>query len=198
MNIPLRLLLTFLLLPWAHAADYDEVIKIKDDKDREVLSLKRRGDDLKIEIAGKSPEVLRAKKKESGKRKYELEGGGVVCEIKYDGSDFKIRKTDGSLIWKVGIDGNKMKWRRTESGDSPYALKISDSEQVKILVKEQEIGRVKFYGDKVKVKDAKGVTRFESNTSATYPMFGALLFTDIPLRERALIMGELMLHFAKK
>ena len=181
------------------AADYDQVIKIKDGKDQEVMSLKRRGDDVKIEIPGENL-VLRAKKKSSGKRKYEAEGKGTVCEVKYSGDDFKIRELDGSLIWKVGIDGNKIKWRKTEDGDSPYALKISDSEQVKILKNEKEIGRVKFYSatSKVKVKDTKGDTLFESNSDAFYPLYGALMFNEISLRDRGLIMGELLLHFAKK
>lgn len=58
---------------------------------------------------------LRGALKGSGKRKYALDNGAEVLEVKSGDGSFKVRKSDGSLLWKVKMDPNK--------------IKVSDNEQ---------------------------------------------------------------------
>ena len=52
---------------------------------------------------------LRGYKRENGKRKYALDNGPEVLEIKPGEGHFKVRKPDGILLWKVKMDPNKIK-----------------------------------------------------------------------------------------
>jgi hypothetical protein len=52
---------------------------------------------------------LRGSSRESGKRKYALDNGPEVLEVKPGEGHFKVRKPDGSLLWKVKMDPNKIK-----------------------------------------------------------------------------------------
>jgi hypothetical protein len=52
---------------------------------------------------------LRGYSRENGKRKYALDHGPEVLEIKPGEGHFKVRKTDGTLLWKVKMDPNKIK-----------------------------------------------------------------------------------------
>ena len=52
---------------------------------------------------------LRGYSRENGKRKYSLDNGPEVLEVKPGEGHFKVRKPDGVLLWKVKMDTNKIK-----------------------------------------------------------------------------------------
>jgi hypothetical protein len=65
---------------------------------------------LEIDYAeGGQKHHLRGSSRESGKRKYALDNGPVVIEVKPGDGSFKVRTPDGKLLWKVKMDTNKIK-----------------------------------------------------------------------------------------
>ncbi len=173
------------------ATEWTEKIKIKSADDKRVLEVKWNAMKVKVEIGEEgSPQVLKGESRDNGKRKYGLEGGSPICEVKSDSNSFKLRSTDGKLLWKVKIDGEKIKISDNEENANPYVLKMKE-DKVKIEENDMEIGEVKFYPDKVKVKNLAGDELFASNTTHRSVAYGLLLMSKIPPTERGVIMAEL-------
>jgi hypothetical protein len=154
----------------------------------------KNGTQTKIEIGPEgSTQILRGEMRTNGKRKYEMEGGKVIAEVKADEDAFKLRTIDGKLLWKVKLAPDKIKISDNEENQNPYELKMRDDD-VKVEENDAEIGKVNFYSDRarVKVKDAGGKEMFESNTDQRSVAFGVLLMSRIPDTERYIIMAELL------
>lgn len=180
-------------LPAESTEQYTGKVKIKTPDDATVVEIKFKGaDDAKIEFGGK---VLRAKNKDSGKRKYEQEGGPVVAEVKSGDDGFKVRTPDGKLLWKVKFSEDKIKISDNEENANPFELKMKDGDRVKITKNDSEIGEVKFYKDRQKVKVKAGETeKYESNTDLYSGAYGVLLMDAIPEQERNIIIAELLMR----
>ncbi|HSE97350.1 MAG TPA: hypothetical protein VLD57_03705 [Blastocatellia bacterium] len=179
----------------AAAASDSNRIKIKTPDENAVVEFHLRGEEPKIEYSsGGQAKVLRAHPKDSGKRKYELEGGGVIAEIKSDADSFKLRMPDGRLLWKVKLSEDKIKISDNEEGNNPFVLEVKGQDRIKVMKNEQEIGQVNFYADrsKIKVKTASDQEVFESNTNRFSAMYGVLLMEGIAEPERFIIMSELL------
>jgi hypothetical protein len=173
--------------------EYTQQIKIKTPDDVRVVEIKN-GTQTKIEIGPEgSTQILRGEMRSNGKRKYEMEGGKVIAEVKADEDAFKLRSIDGKLLWKVKLDPDKIKISDNEENQNPYELKMRDDD-VKVEENQTELGKVNFYSDraKVKVKDAGGAELFESNTDQRSVAYGVLLMSRIPDTERYIIMAELL------
>ena len=175
-----------------------EKIKIKTPDDRLVVEFKPGGaENVKIEYgANEGAQVLRGELGKNDKRKYQLEGGGQIVEVKLGDDGFKVRTPAGALLWKVKISDDKIKISNNEENANPFVLSVKGDDRVKVLQNETEIGEVKFYRDrqKVKVKDAGEQELFESNTDHYSAMYGVLLMQQIPDPERYVIMAELLLR----
>ncbi|MCI0489061.1 MAG: hypothetical protein L0229_20915 [Blastocatellia bacterium] len=170
-------------------------IKIKTPDDRTLVEFKSDGENLSIEFSSDGQvKSLRGELKESGKRKYALEGGGQVAEVKADEKAFKVRTADGRLLWKVKLAEDKIKISDNEEGLNPFVLDIKSDDRIKVLRDAEEIGKVNFYRDraKVKVKDARDAELFDSNTDRYSAMYGVLLMDRIPETERYIIMAEIL------
>lgn len=176
------------------AGQYDEKIKLKTPEGERIAEFKLGEDAVKVEFGPEgSVNILKGKLRDDGKRKYEIEGGMVVAEVKGDAGSFKLRGADGALRWKVKLADDKIKISDNEENANPYELKVRES---KVDVEEDgaEIGKVNFYSDrgKMKVKDAGGVERYESNTERYSAAYGVLLMERIPETERFVIIAELL------
>ena len=138
--------------------------------------------------------MLRGDAKESGKRKYELEGRGLVAEVKPDDRGFKVRTIEGVLLWKVTMAGDTIKVSNNEEHTNPFLLESKGADRVKVARDTTELGAVRFYRDrgKIKVENAAGVEQFESNTTRYSPMYGLVLITEIPDTERFIVMAEVL------
>jgi hypothetical protein len=66
---------------------------------------------------------LRGSSRESGKRKYTLDNGAEVLEVKPGDGHFKIRKADGTLLWKVKIGPKKIKVSDNEDNRDAVELR---------------------------------------------------------------------------
>ena len=170
-------------------------IKIKTPDDQTVVEFKPGGENVKIEFTTSGQaKVLHGDIRDSGKRKYTLEGGSMVAEVKPGDDGFKVRTPDGRLLWKVKISEGKIKISNNEENKNPFVLSIKENDRVKILRDETEIGAVKFYRDRqrVEVKDTAQKELYQSNTDRYSAMYGVLMMDQIPDAERYIIMAEIL------
>jgi hypothetical protein len=178
----------------SNAASKDK-IKIKTPDEETVVEFSNTGGEPQIEFSvNGQKQILRAENKDSSKRKYENDARQILAEVKADSDSFKVRAPDGKLLWKVKFNDDKIKISNNEEMTSPFALKPGEQDRVKVLREETEIGKVKFYRDrgKVKVDKPDETTLFESNTNAFSAFYGVLLMNEIPAMERYIIMAELL------
>lgn len=175
--------------PTGETKSYGTKVKVKTPDDKTVVEVKIDGDP-KIEYAGK---VVRSETK-GDKRKYTLEGGSQIAEVKVKDADgFKVRTNDGKLLWKVKISDDKIKISDNEENQNAFELKKKD-DGAKIERNETKLGEVKFYKDrqKVKVKDEGDTELFDSNTDKYSTVFGVLALNEIPEDLRFIIFAELL------
>ena len=172
-----------------------DTIKIKTPDDQPVVEIERAGETLTLEFTrGGAASTLRGEVKETGKRKYEASGGGLVAEVKGDDDGFKVRASGGRLLWKVKFGDDKIKISDNEENANAFELEPREGGRVKVSRQETELGNVRYDADrgKIKVEDAAGTELFESNTTQTSTLYGVLLLTAIPDAERYIIMAELL------
>ena len=168
---------------------YETKVKIKTPDDQTVVEVKI-DSDPKIEYGGK---IVRGAAK-GDKRKYTLEGGSQIAEVKIkDEGGFKVRTNDGKLLWKIKIDADKIKISDNEENQNAFELKKRE-DGAKIERAETKLGEVKFYKDraKIKVKDASDKELFDVNSDKYSVAYGVLALSEIPEDLRFIIFAELL------
>lgn len=169
---------------------YDTKVKIKTPDDKDVVEVKIDANSTKLEYGGK---VVRGETKDD-KRKYSVEGGSQIAEVKIKDADgFKVRTNDGKLLWKIKIADGKVKISDNEENQNAFEIKKKD-DGAKIERGETKLGEVKFYTDrqKIKVKDAADKELFDSNTDKYLTAYGVLALNEIPEDFRFIILAELL------
>ena len=129
------------------------------------------------------------------KRKYRRASGGPqFLEVKAGDGGFKLRTTDGKLLWKVKIAEDKIKVSDNEENANPWSLKTKYEDKVKVVdASEKEVAEVRFYPDKTKVKSAAGTELWEcSSPRRRSAAFGVLALDRIPEEHRAVLMAEIL------
>lgn len=128
------------------------------------------------------------------KRKYRREPGGqLVCEVKPGDGGFKLRTSDGLLLWKVKIAEDKIKVSDNEENRDPWSLKTKYADKVKVVdASEKEIAEVRFSPEKTKVKGADGMELWESRGGRRSAAFGVLVLDRVPEEHRAILMAEIL------
>ena len=172
-------------------SNYANKVKVKTSDDKDVVEIKFDGGGAKIEFDGKT---VKSESKDADKRKYFGANGSQICEVKLKDADgFKVRTTDGKLLWKVKIDNDKIKISDNEENQNAFEL-VKKDDGAKIEQNENKLGEVKFYKDrqKVKVKDSADKELFDSNTDKYSVSFGVLVLDKIPVELRYVIMAELL------
>ena len=140
---------------------------------------------------------LRGESRESGKRKYQLDGGPVLFEVKPDDDSdgFKLRNADGSLRWKVKIAPEKIKISDNEQNANPFELKVRDGGRFKVVAPgDRELGNVRFdkAASKIEVETAGGNTLFVVEGSQSSGAYGVLLLDRIPEVQRYIVLAEIL------
>lgn len=163
-------------------ADGAEVLTVRIDGASVALSLTE---------AGQKHE-LRGDPRDSGKRKYSIDGAAVAYEVKSSEGGFKLRTADGKLRWKVKITPEKIKISDNEENNNPFELKVRDGDRVKVVAPgDRELGNVRFAASKTEVENAAGTTRFRIEDPKPAGAFGVLLLDTIPANERAILLAEI-------
>jgi hypothetical protein len=153
--------------------------------------------DLVVEISmleGGQKRELRGEPRDSGKRKYSIDGGAVAFEIKPGDGGFKLRTEDGKLRWKVKITPEKIKISNNEQNENPFELKVREGDRTKVVAPgDREVGNVRFDRAKssTEIENAAGTTLFRVDDPAPSGAYGVLLL-DIPATERAILLAEIL------
>jgi hypothetical protein len=132
--------------------------------------------------------------RDSGKRKYAIEGGPVVYEVKPgDDESFKLRTPDGKLRWKVKVTPEKIKISDNEENEHPFELKVKDANRVKVVAPEdRELGNVRYENGQINVETAGGRSIFKLTAPKFSGAYGVLLLDTIPEQERHILVAELL------
>lgn len=140
-------------------------------------------------------EELFGEPRDDGKRKYTIGDGPVLYEIKpdNDSSGFKLRGADGKLRWKVKVSPDKIKISDNENNDRPFELKVKEGNRVKVVAPgDREIGNVRYVQNQIEVEDAGGRVIYGTQSPKFSGAYGVLLCTGIPMRERYILVAELL------
>ncbi len=174
----------------SNGKSYDTKVKIKTPDGKDFVEVKADANGTKLEYNGK---VLRGETKDD-KRKYALENGSLIAEVKFKDADgFKVRTSDGTLLWKIKIAADKIKISDNEENQNAFEIK-KNADGAKIERGETKLGEVKFYPDKqkIKVKDAADREIFDGNTNIYSTAYGVLALNKIPEDLRLIILAELL------
>lgn len=131
--------------------------------------------------------------RDNGKRKYTLDDGPTLYEIKPGDDGFKVRNADGSLRWKVKFYPDKIKISNNEENKDPYELKSRGGNRMKVVAPgDRELGNVRYAAEKIDVENASGQVIFSKRSAAPSGAYGVLLLDAIPARERYILVAELL------
>ncbi len=172
------------------AADGSEALIIKRYQDHDKLEINFAG--TKAEIKARSGAENRWKYKESVDG---TEEKTLVAEVKLQSDSFKLVDENEKLLWKVRIKEGKVKVSDNEDGNNSWEIKTKSADKSEIRNQNgDEIGNVKFYANngKLKVKDAANTEILVSKDLKASAAPGVILFTDIPLKHRVVIISELL------
>lgn len=159
-------------------------ISFADKKFGEISSLNENETTIKL-----GNKLITGRLSKNDKTKYYDPDGDVIAEIKYKETSFKLRKPDGTLLWKVKIKDNKIKISDNPENKNPYEVKKKEG-VYKVKRHNEELAKVTFDGNNVKVKTSEGSFKLISNHDSY--AFGVLAIKEIPAEHRLIIMAELL------
>ncbi len=126
------------------------------------------------------------------KRKYAIKSGEIIAEIKYKDDAFKVRRPDGSLLWKVKLYEDKVKISDNEENLNPYEIKKSDSDKAKLKKNDETLGEIKLRPSDRQIEFTLGSKSYYVEADKLSLAYGALLIEEIPEYIRYIIAVELM------
>ena len=160
--------------------------KIEDASENEIARIMINGQNIELKVG----EIHYKSKLKGVKRKYQSKDGGIVAEVKYKGEEsFKLRTADAKLKWKVKFYDDKFKVSDNEENLNPYQVKFKEDNRSKIYLDDVELGSVKLYEDKIKVK-GEGV-EYKVKTTEMHAAFGVLLVEATDL-DKIILIAELL------
>lgn len=178
--------------------DKDDVLVIKYDKASGTTKLELNLDGVIATLRAKKDDDHqdRLKYKEADDKSDKF----LVAEIKHKDDDFKLVDENGKLLWKVKVNYDKVKISDNEEGTNAFQIKRNKKGKVKIYDRGQEsssIGVIKKSGDKLKVKavakeEEKEDLYSTKDIANSKFALGVLMFKQIPVRYRAIILAELL------
>ena len=164
----------------------------------ELVTLAEADDVVEISyVEAGAKHTLRGEERDSGKRKYQLDGGAVAFEVKPDDDSdgFKLRTADGKLRWKVKVTPEKIKISDNEQNEHPFELKVREGDRVKVVAPgDKEVGNVRFdrAASKTEIETAGGKTAFVVAGAQPSGACGVLLLESIPMVERYILAAEIL------
>lgn len=166
-----------------------------------VLDVSQNGDTVTVTPADGSPALV-GDVRHPGKRKYRLQSGEPVAEVKSreetatgDDRGFKIKGPDGKLLWKVKIGADKIKIAANDEGTNAWEISLKQADRVKVTDPGgHEAGSVRYHAGstRVEVRDPAGHEVYSASTDLRSSLFAILLIKDMPARDKQMVMAELM------
>ncbi len=120
--------------------------------------------------------------------------GGREYRVKEKENGYKIYDPSGSMIYKIKEKEGKIKVMKSEDDPSPWAIKFK-GDHYKVVSGERELGKIKFYNDKkkMKVKDAKGAEVCEASANRLRAAPAVALFQGLKESNALIIFAALSL-----
>ena len=145
-------------------------------------------------VEGGKERELYGEPRDNGKRKYTLDDGPVLFEIKPgDDQGFKLRNPDGSLRWKVKVYPDKIKISDNEQNERPHLLRRHGMTRASVVTADgREPGEVRMGAQTSDVVTTDGRVIFSRRGPSPSAGMGVLLIDSIPARERYILAAELM------
>ncbi|HEX6083170.1 MAG TPA: hypothetical protein VF266_01515 [Thermoanaerobaculia bacterium] len=135
--------------------------------------------------------LLACKGENAGRTSARPAGNGY--EIKSNDNGFKLRTSDGTLLWKVRISEDKIKVSNNEENANAFELKAREGDRTKVFAPgDQELGNVRFDGAKIEVENAVGKTLTTIPATRPSAAYGLLLCEGIPPDQRDLLIAEII------
>lgn len=177
------LALSFLALPPVQAADLSVT-----QGGKEILSFRQTANGFRAASARLQLDVV---KSPAG---FLLVLGGKEYKMKGKEKGYKIYNPSGALVYKIKEKDAKIKILRSENDPAPWAVKLK-GDHYKVASGEREIGKVKFYGDKkkIKVKDTGGAEVCEAAANWLVPAPAVVLFSGLKERDMLILFAALCL-----
>lgn len=183
------------------AAAYLARFKFKAADGSEAITIKRYADHDKIELnfegttavfKGRTDVADRVKYKELAGEAAEKQ---LVAEVKIKPDSIKLVDEKEALLWKVKFNDDKIKISNNEEGTNSCEIKMKQADKGEIRdAGGNEIGNVRFYSDKgkLKVKDGAEAEVLVTKDCKFSLAPGVILFKHIPLAHRVIIISEVL------
>jgi hypothetical protein len=127
------------------------------------------------------------------KRKYAVQSGDVIAEVKFKDDAFKVRKPDGTLLWKIKLYDDKVKISDNEENLNPYEIKKSDTpDKAKLKKNEETLGEIKLKPDDKQLEFTAGSKSWYVEADKLSLAYGVLMIDEIPEHIRYIIAVELL------
>lgn len=181
--------------PSAGAAATSDVVIARSPSGTEAVSIGLAAGPRVEIVSGGATTTLTGETKDTGKRKYYDPSGAQLVEVKSSDTGFKVRRPDGTLLWKVRISDDKIKVSDNEENANAWAVKTGYPDKAKVLdPSEAEVGEVRFARDPspARVRTASGADAWTIEGSGGSGAWGVLLMDAVPANHRAIIIAELL------
>jgi hypothetical protein len=136
--------------------------------------------------------------RKENKRKY-TNAGSVVAEIKYyEGGAFKLRRADGSGVWKVNrytpeSGGARFKVKKVQSGDNSEHLVVRpENGGWRVDIDELEVGQVVRTDTGFEVRSKAGEVVLTAEGRLASGGLGLWLSPDVEAVHRPILLAELL------
>lgn len=185
----------------AEMAVKDVEFTFKSAENKNVLVIKRYADHDKIELERPNGLfVMKARSNKEGSRKYKESSDNesekeLVAEVKSKPDSFKLFDKNNKLLWKVKIHENKIKISDNENNENAFEITKVDATRCKVKDRKSNLlGDVKYYdkNSKLKVKNDANKEILITKDSKNIFAPGAILFEEIPVEFRTIIISEML------
>ncbi|MFA5597774.1 MAG: hypothetical protein WDA26_09420 [Pusillimonas sp.] len=183
------------------AENGEQTVVFKSADGRALLTFKKYADHDKIEIDDNGTmRVFKGRSNKPGSFKYKEAAADnsekqLIAEVKRKSDSFKLFDDSDKLLWKVKINEDKVKVSDNEENKNAFEIVKSSPDRCKIRDRAAiELGDVKYYPDngKLKVKTEQNEEVIITKDSKNVVAPGVVLFSEIPLELRAIIINELL------
>ncbi len=169
----------------------DQKFKLKQDSE-DWLTVKLKGETW----SAASPNLTLSVKQKGDKIKLTISSAEYVAKLKEE--KIKIYNPDESLRLIIKKSSEKIKILQSEDDPNPWSLKLKDDGQsYKVSKGEQEIGKVKFYPDKskIKTKDPDEREFCSIKTDKLLPGAAVCLFNGLSEEDQLILFTLLMMEY---